>query len=258
MTNIHPTAIVSSKVKLGNNLIVGPFAIIYDDVEIGDDCEIGPNAVIYNYARIGNNVKIFQGASVSNLPQDLKFDKGKTILSIDDNTTVREFVTLHRGTHATEITKIGKNCLLMAYSHIAHDCHIGDNCIIANGVQLAGHVEIEDSVIIGGLSGVHQFSKIGKHAMVGGGSMANMDIPPFIMTSGYPARYMGLNIVGLKRRGFKHEEIEAIKETYRLYYSTGINPAEAKEIIAEKFGEEPNVKSILEFMRNSKRGIIRK
>ncbi|MBI5729550.1 MAG: acyl-ACP--UDP-N-acetylglucosamine O-acyltransferase [Ignavibacteriales bacterium] len=258
MTNIHPAAIVSSKAKLGNNIIVGPFAIIHDDVEIGNDCEIGPNAVIYDYARIGNNVKIFQGASVSNLPQDLKFDKGKTILSIDDNTTVREFVTLHRGTHATGITRIGKNCLLMAYAHIAHDCHIGDNCIIANGVQLAGHVEIEETVIIGGLSAVHQFCKIGKHAMVGGGSMANMDIPPFIMTSGYPARYMGLNIIGLKRRGFKQEEIDTIKETYRLYYSTGINPTEAKEKIAAKFGEEPNVKSILEFMEKSTRGIIRK
>ena len=258
MTNIHPTAIVSSKVKFGNNIIVEPFAIIHDDIEIGDDCEIGPNAVIYDYARIGNNVKIFQGASVSNLPQDLKFDKGKTLLSIDDNTTVREFVTLHRGTYATGITKIGKNCLLMAYTHVAHDCHIGDNCILANGVQLAGHIEIEESVIIGGLSAVHQFSKIGKHAMVGGGSMINMDVPPFIMTSGYPARYMGLNIVGLRRRGFKPEEIEAIKETYRLYYSTGINPTEAKEKIAEKFGEETNVKSILEFMEKSTRGIIRK
>ncbi len=258
MTNIHSTAIVSSKAELGNNVIVGPFAIIHDDVEIGNDCEIGPNAVIYDYARIGNNVKIFQGASVSNLPQDLKFDKGKTILSIDDNTTVREFVTLHRGTLSTGITKIGKNCLLMAYAHVAHDCHIGDNCIIANGVQLAGHVEIEATVIIGGLSAVHQFTKIGKHAMVSGGSMVNTDVPPFIMTSGYPARFMGLNIIGLKRRGFKQEEIDAIKETYRLYYLTGINPKEAKERIVEKFGEEPNVKSILEFMEKSTRGLIRK
>ncbi len=258
MSNIHPTAIVSPKAKLGNDVTVGPFAIIHDDVEIGDECEIGPHAVIYDFARIGNRVKIFQGASIANLPQDLKFDKGKTLLKIGDDTTVREFATLHRGTHATGETRIGKNCLLMAYSHVAHDCHIGDNCIIANGVQIAGHVEIEDTVIIGGLAAVHQFGKIGKHCMVGGGSMANMDIPPFVMTSGYPARFMGLNIIGLKRRGFSAEDIEAIKESYRIFYSTGINPADAKEKIKEKFGANAQVKSILEFMDKSSRGLIRK
>lgn len=258
MSNIHPTAIVSPKAKLANDIIVGPFAIINDDVEIDEGCEIGPNAVIYDFARIGKRVKIFQGASVSNLPQDLKFDKGKTLLKIGDDTTVREFATLHRGTHATGETRIGKNCLLMAYSHVAHDCHIGDNCIIANGVQLAGHVEIEDTVIIGGLAAVHQFSKIGKHAMVGGGSMANMDVPPFIMTSGYPARFMGLNIVGLRRRGFSNEEIDAIKETYRIFYNSGMNPIAAKEKIVEKFGTQQHVKSILEFMEKSTRGLVRK
>lgn len=258
MRNIHTSAIVSSKAKIADDVIVGPFAIIHDDVEIDEGCEIGPHAVIYDFARIGKRVKIFQGASVSNLPQDLKFDKEKTLLKIDDDTTVREFVTLHRGTHATGETRIGKNCLLMAYVHLAHDCHVGDNCIIANGVQVAGHVEIEDSVIIGGLSAVHQFGKIGKHAMVGGGSMANMDVPPFIMTSGYPARFMGLNIIGLRRRGFTNEEIDAIKETYRLFYNSGMNSADAKEKIKEKFEEQPHVKSILEFMDKSTRGLVRK
>lgn len=258
MSRIHPTAIVSPKAKLGNDVEIGPFAIIHDDVEIDDGCEIGPYVGVYNFARIGKRIKIFQGASVANLPQDLKFDKGKTFLTIGDDTTIREFATLHRGTHATGETRIGKNCLIMAYAHVAHDCHIGDNCIIANGVQLAGHVEIEETVIIGGLSAVHQFTKIGRHAMVGGGSMVNTDVPPFIMTSGYPARYMGLNIVGLKRRGFTKEEIEAIKESYRLYYSYGMNPPEAKIKIAEKFGDQQHVKSILEFMEKSTRGIIRK
>lgn len=258
MSNIHPAAIVSPKAKIADDVIVGPFAIIYDDVEIDEGCEIGPNVVIYDYARIGKRVKIFQGASISNLPQDLKFDKGKTLLKIGDDTTIREFATLHRGTHATGETRIGKNCLLMAYVHLAHDCHVGDNCIIANGVQVAGHVEIEDTVIIGGLAAVHQFGKIGKHAMVGGGSMANMDVPPFIMTSGYPARFMGLNIVGLRRRGFTKEEIDAIKETYRLYYNSGMNPLVAKEKIVEKFGEQPHIKSIIEFMDKSSRGLVRK
>ena len=258
MNNIHSTAIVSSKAKLGNNIKVGPFAIIHDEVEIGDDCEIGPSAVIYNFARIGNRVKIFQSASIANLPQDLKFDEGKTLLKIGDDTTVREFAALHRGTHATGETRFGKYCLLMAYSHVAHDCHIGDNCILSNGVQLAGHVEIEDYVIIGGLAAVHQFGKIGKHCMIGGGSMANTDIPPFIMTSGFPARYMGLNIIGLRRRGFSNDDIEAIKETYRLYYLSGLSSAEAKTKIANQFPNHPHVKSILEFMEKSTRGIIRK
>ena len=258
MSNIHPTAIVSSKAKIADDIIVGPFAIIHDDVEIAEGCEIGPNAVVYDYARIGKRVKIFQGASVSNLPQDLKFDKEKTLLKIDDDTTIREFATLHRGTHATGETRIGKNCLIMAYAHLAHDCHVGDNCIIANGVQVAGHVEIEDYVIIGGLAAIHQFGKIGKHAMVGGGSMANMDVPPFIMTSGYPARFMGLNVVGLRRRGFTNADIDAIKEAYRIYYNSGMNPPEAKEKIKEKFSEQQHVKSILDFIERSTRGLVRK
>ncbi len=258
MSNIHPTAVVSSKAKIADDIVVGPFAIIHDDVEIGEGCEVGPHAVVYDFARIGKRVKIYQGASVSNLPQDLKFDREKTLLKIDDDTTVREFATLHRGTHATGETRIGKNCLIMAYAHLAHDCHVGNNCIIANGVQVAGHVEIEDSVIIGGLAAVHQFGKIGKHAMVGGGSMANMDIPPFIMTSGYPARFMGLNVIGLRRRGFTNEDIDAIKETYRIYYNSGMNPSDAKEKIKEKFSEQLHVKSILEFMDKSARGLVRK
>jgi UDP-N-acetylglucosamine acyltransferase len=258
MNIIYPAAIVSPKAKLGDNIKVGPFAIIHDDVEIDNDCEIGPHAVIYDYARIGKRVKIFQGASVSNLPQDLKFDMGKTLLKIGDDTTVREFAALHRGTHATGETRIGKNCLLMAYSHVAHDCHIGDNCIFSNGVQLAGHVEIEDTVIIGGLAAVHQFTKIGKHCMVGGGSMVNTDVPPFLMTSGYPARFMGLNVIGLRRRGFTNEEIESIKETYRLYYNAGLTHDAAKEQISQKFASQKYCNDILEFMKKSERGIIRK
>jgi len=258
MNYFHPTAIVSPKAKIGNNVKVGPFVIIHDEVEIDDDCEIDSHSVIYDYARIGKRVKIFQSASIANLPQDLKFDKGKTLLTIGDDTTIREFVTLHRGTHATGETRIGKNCLVMAYAHVAHDCHIGNNCILANGTQLAGHVEIEDFVILGGLSAVHQFCKIGKHSMLSGGAMVNSDVPPFILIFGYPGRYMGLNIIGLRRRGFTDEEIEAIKESYRLFYLAGLTPAAAKEKISEKFSDQPHVKSILEFMEKSTRGLVRK
>lgn len=258
MNLIHPTAIVSANAKLGNNIEIGPFAIIQDDVEIGDDCKIGPNAGIYDGARIGNRVKIFQGASVSNLPQDLKYANEKTFLYIGDDTVVREFATLHKGTTATEKTTIGKNCLLMAYSHIAHDCHVGDKVIISNGVQVAGHVHIEDNVIIGGLSAIHQFGKIGQHAMVGGGSMANADVPPYCMTSGYPARFMGLNNVGLKRRGFSNENISDLKEAYKIFYLSGLNHTAALEKLNEKFSTNPLVKNIIDFISTSERGIVRK
>lgn len=258
MSNIHPTAIVSSKAKIGDNVEIGPYAVIHDDVEIGDGSSIGAGAGIYNGARIGTNVKIFQNASIANLPQDLKFDGGITYLYVGDNTVIREFAALHRGTHATGKTSIGKNCLIMAYSHVAHDCVVGDNCILSNGTQVAGHVEIEDTVIVGGLSAIHQFCKIGKHCMVGGGSMINADVPPFLMISGYPARYMGLNIVGLRRRNFSTESLEAIKESYRIFYQSGLTPAAAKKEIAEKYQNDSNVKDILEFMGKSERGIIRK
>ncbi len=258
MSNFHPTAIVSHKAKIGSNVEIGPYAIIHDDVEIGDGTTIGAGTGIYNGARIGSNVKIFQNASIANLPQDLKFDGGKTYLYVGDNSVIREFVALHRGTYATGKTSIGKNCLIMAYAHVAHDCHLGDDCILSNGVQIAGHVEIEDTVIIGGLSAIHQFSKIGKHCMIGGGSMVNTDVPPFILTSGYPARYMGLNIVGLRRRNFSNEAIEAIKESYRIYYQSGLTPAIARVKISEKYPDNSSVKEILTFMEKSTRGIIRK
>jgi len=258
MAKIHPTAIVSPKAEIGNNVEIGPFVTVEDNVEISDGTVIGPGAGIYNGARIGKNVKIFQNASVSNMPQDLKFDGGITYLHIGDNSVIREFTALHRGTHATGHTRIGANCLLMAYTHIAHDCQIGDNCILSNGVQLAGHVEIEDTVIIGGLVGMHQFTKIGKHCMIGGGSMVNTDVPPYITTSGYPARYMGLNIIGLRRRGFSDEDIEMIKETYRIYYLSGVNTSEAKEKIAAAYSGQPLINGILSFMEKSTRGIIRK
>ena len=258
MRNIHPTAIVNPGAKLGDNLLVGAYAIIEADVEIGNDCTIGHHAVIYSGARIGNRVKIFQGASVANLPQDLKFSGEPTNFFIGDDTVIREFSTLHRGTLETRKSEVGKNCLLMAYSHVAHDCSVGDNCIIANSVQIGGHVHIEDWVIIGGSTPVHQFSLIGEHSMIGGGIRIVQDVPPFILASNLPAEYGGLNVVGLRRRGFKNEDILLLKEVYGLIYSKSYNVSQAIKIIEEKFGENIYAQKVLKFLSRSKRGIIGK
>jgi len=258
MNNIHSTAIVSSNAKIGANISVGPYAIIEDDVETGDDCSIGPHAVLYSGARLGNRVKILQAASVANLPQDLKFKNEKTLFIIGDDTIVREFATLHRGTMETGKSQVGKNCLLMAYSHIPHDCSVGDNCIIANAVQIGGHAHIEDYVIIGGLTAVHQFCLIGQHAMVGGGLRIPQDVPPFILTADDPARYVGINVIGLKRRGFSNDDIEILKKTYGYLYSKSLNISQARKKIEAKFADNKHVKSVLSFLDKSKRGIIGK
>ena len=258
MNKIHPTSIVSPIAKIGDEVEIGPFSIINDDVEIGDNTIIGPHVNIYDGARIGKRVKIFQGASISNKPQDLKFADEKTYLHIGDDTVVREFATLHRGTIATGHTTIGKNCLLMAYTHVAHDCSLGNNIILANSVQLGGHVEIDDWSILGGGCAIHQFVKIGSHIIASGGTMASADIPPYVMVTGTPARFVGLNSIGLKRRGFTSDDISAIKDAYHLFYNSGLNMTDAREKIAKKYPDHPVVKNILQFMNDSTRTIIRK
>lgn len=258
MKNIHPTAIVNPDAKLGGNLSVGPYAIIEGDVEIGNDCVIGPHAVIYSGARIGNRVKISQGASIANLPQDLKFSGEPTLFIIGDDTVVREFATLHRGTKETGKSQIGKNCLLMAYSHVPHDCEVGDNCIIANAVQIGGHSHIEDWVIIGGLAGLHQFSRVGEHSMIAGAAKITQDVPPYILAVNNPAEFGGLNIVGLRRRGFKPEDIQILKDVYGLIYNKSFNVSQAAKIIEEKFGNNIYAQKVLNFISRSKRGIVGK
>jgi UDP-N-acetylglucosamine acyltransferase len=258
MTKIHPTAIVSEKAVIGSDVKVGPYAVIEDDVEIGNECSIGPHACIYNGARIGNNVKIFQSASVSNVCQDLKYAGEEAYFYIGDNTTIREFVTLHKGTAETGMSRVGSNCLIMAYAHVAHDCEVGDNCILANAVQMAGHVEIEDNVIIGGLSAIHQFCKIGKHTMIGGGSKVRYDVPPFIMTSGEPMKYTGLNLVGLRRRGFSNDDLKILKDAYAVLFSNDLNFTQAKEKLASEFENERLVKEILEFLNKCNRTLIKR
>lgn len=258
MREIHSTAIVDPKAELGEDVKVGPFAIIHENTIIGDGTSIGPHAVIYPGARIGKNVKIHQSSSVAHIPQDLKFANEPTELFLGDNCTIHEFTTLHRGTKETGKTVIGKNVLMMAYSHVAHDCRVGDNCILANGVQLAGHVTIEDWVIIGGLTPVHQFSIVGKHAMVGGGFRVTQDVPPFIIAAGYPLKFNGVNLIGLRRRGFTADQIDKIKDAYRLLYNSGLNVKQAKDEIAKELANEPAVADILTFLDAASRGIIGK
>ncbi len=254
MTEIHPTAIVSPKAKIGDNVKIDPYVIIHDDVEIGNDCKIGPHTVIYDGARIGNRVKFAQSVSVSNRPQDLKFKDEKTYFLIGDNTDIREFVTLHRASIDGASSIVGKNCLLMAYVHIAHDCIIGDNVVIANAAQLGGHVVIEDWVVVGGLSPIHQFVKVGQHSMIGGGFKATQDIPPYVKAASHPIRYSGINSVGLRRRGFSNEEIFNIKKAYQLLYKSKLNISQAKAKVAVEFAGNPHVEKILEFFNKSTRG----
>jgi len=258
MSHIHLTAIVSGQAKIGDNIIVGPYAIIEDDVEIGNDCEIGPHAVIYNGARLGDRVKIKQAAAVSNVSQDLKYAGEEAFFYIGDDTVIREYVTLHKGTAETGFSKVGKNCLLMAYSHVAHDVVIGDNCIIANSVQVAGHVNIEDYVIIGGSTPVHQFCNVGQHSMIGGGFRIVKDVPPYVMGGSEPLRFSGLNLIGLRRRGFSNEDIMTLKKAYHILYNSGMNFSDALKKMSADLGENPYVQNVINFVKNSSRGIFGK
>jgi UDP-N-acetylglucosamine acyltransferase len=258
MNTIHPTAIVSGKAKLGDNIIISPYAIVHDDVEIGDNCQVGPYAVIYDGARIGNNVIIHQSASVSNVPQDLSFEGEETLFYIGDNTTIREFVTLHKGTKSSGFSRVGSNCLIMAYSHVAHDCILGNNIILSNAVQIAGHVTIDDYAIVGGSTVIHQFCKVGKHTMTGGGFRIVQDLPPFILAAEEPLQYKNLNIVGLRRRGFSNEDIMALKKAYGYIYSKALNVTQAKEKIIAELGDNKYVQEVLTFIEGSKRGLVGK
>ncbi|HEX7016391.1 MAG TPA: acyl-ACP--UDP-N-acetylglucosamine O-acyltransferase [Cyclobacteriaceae bacterium] len=251
LANIHPDA------KIGKNVTIEAFATIQADVVISDDCWIGPNAVIWNGARLGKGVRVYPGASVSSIPQDLKFAGEKTETYIGDNTVIREYVTVSCGTSDKYKTVIGKNCLLMAYVHVAHDCIIGDNCILVNAVQLAGHVEVDDWAIIGGASALHQFVKIGAHVMISGGSLVRKDVPPYVKAAREPLAYAGVNTVGLRRRGFTSEKISEIQEIYRYIFMKGLNNSKALEELERKMPETEERDSIINFIRNSERGIMK-
>lgn len=249
---------INEGAKIAANVHVDHFTTIHEDVEIGENTWIGSNVTIYPGARIGKNCKIFPGAVISATPQDLKFDGEYTTVEIGDNCTIRECVTINRGTTDKQKTVIGKNCLIMAYCHVAHDCILGDNVILANSVQLAGHVELGEHAFIGGTSAVHQFVKIGEHVMIGGGSLVRKDVPPFITAAREPLSYIGLNTLGLRRRGFTNERIQTIQEIYRQLFLSGKNVTEAIAVVKEKVADGDDRKKILDFFLNSKRGIIKK
>ncbi|MCX6276192.1 MAG: acyl-ACP--UDP-N-acetylglucosamine O-acyltransferase [Bacteroidetes bacterium] len=250
-THIHPDA------KIGNNVTIDPFTVIHNDVEIGDGTWIGSSVTIFQGARIGKNCRIFPGAVISAVPQDLKFGGEITTAEIGDNTTIREFVTINKGTKANGKTVVGSNNLLMAYVHVAHDCIIGNNCILANGATLAGHIVIDDFAIIGGLSAIHQFVHIGSHVMISGGSLIKKDVPPYIKAAREPLAYMGLNSVGLRRRGFNNEKIAEIQNIYRIVFQQGNNRSQALQVIENELSVSAERDSIISFMKGSTRGLLR-
>jgi UDP-N-acetylglucosamine acyltransferase len=248
---IHPSA------RLGNDVTVEPFAYIAGDVEIGDGSWVGPNSTILDGARIGKKCRIFPSSVISGIPQDLKFRGEETTAEIGDNTTIRECVTVNRGTAAVGKTIVGSGCLLMAYSHIGHDCAIGNNCIIGNSSGLAGEVNVDDWAILSGATLVHQFTHIGGHVMIGGGAKVRTDVPPYIKADRDPLSYLGLNTVGLTRRGFEKERIDEIHNIYRVIYQSSMNTTQALDHIEKEFKPSTDRDYILSFIRKSERGIIR-
>ena len=248
---VHPDA------KIGKGVVISPFSYIDKDVVIGDGTWIGPNVTIFSGARIGKKCKIFPGAVISGIPQDLKFKGEQTTAEIGDNTTIREYVTVNRGTSYANTTKVGKNCLLMAYVHVAHDCILGDHVILANNVNLAGHVFIEDWAILEGLVAVQQFIKIGMHSFVAGGSLVRKNVPPYVKAAREPLSYAGVNSVGLRRRNFTNEQINNITEIYRILFVKGYSTSHAIELIEDSLQESPEKRNVLNFIKSADPGIMR-
>jgi UDP-N-acetylglucosamine acyltransferase len=253
----QPLAYVHPGAKIAKNVVIEPFTTIHNNVVIGEGTWIGSSVTIMEGARIGKNCNIFPGAVISGIPQDLKFDDEVTTAEIGDNTTIREFVTINRGTVDRMKTVIGKNCLLMAYSHVAHDCIVGDHCIFSNNTTLAGHITVGDYVILAGMTAVHQFCQIGNHAFVTGGSLVRKDVPPYVKAGREPLSYVGINSIGLRRRGFSSEKIQEIQKIYRILYQQNYNNSQASEIIEAEMEATPERDEILQFIRNSQRGIMK-
>ncbi len=251
LSYIHPEA------KIADNVVIEPFVCIHKNVEIAEGTWVGSHVTIMEGARIGKNCKIFPGSVISGIPQDLKFAGENTTVEIGDNTVIREYVTISRGTIDRSKTVIGKNCLLMAYVHVAHDCILGDNCILVNAVQVAGHVKIDDWAIIGGSTSIHQFVKIGSHVMVAGGSLVRKDVPPFTKAAREPLSYSGINSIGLRRRGYSNEKINEIQEIYRHVYLKGLNNSKAVDVLELEMPPSKERDEIINFIRTSDRGIMK-
>lgn len=253
--NIHATAVINNGAQLEEDVQVGPYSVIGENVKIGKGVRIGSFCVIDGDTVIGDGCKIFTGAVVGSIPQDLKYSGASTSLVVGRNNIIREYVTINLSTDIERKTEVGNNNLIMAYSHIAHDCKVGNNCIIANCGTLAGHVVLEDGVVIGGLVAVHQFVRLGAMSIVGGCSKVVTDIPPYSTCDGHPAKFFGLNIVGLKRAGFSHEVVSDLKKAYGIYFSSGLNRKNALEEIKKQLPASDQVNHLIDFISNSKRGI---
>ena len=253
----QPLAYVHPEAKIADNVVIEPFVSIDKNVEIGEGTWIGSNVTIMEGARIGKNCKIFPGAVISAIPQDLKFKGEKTTAEIGDNTTIRECVTVNRGTISKGKTVVGKNCLLMAYVHVAHDCFLGNNVILGNVSTLAGEIIVDDWAILSGIVAVHQFVHIGAHVMISGGSLVRKDVPPFVKAAREPLSFVGVNSIGLRRRGFNNEKINEIQEIYRILYLQGNNNTQALEFIEAEMPASKERDEIILFLKNSKRGIMR-
>ena len=253
----QPLAYVHPGAKIAKNVVIEPFTTINNNVVIGEGTWIGSNVTIMEGARIGKNCSIFPGAVISAVPQDKKFDEEDTIVEIGDNTTIRECVTINRGTVDRMKTVIGKNCWIMAYCHIAHDCIIGDNCIFSNNSTLAGHINVGNDVVLAGMAAIQQFCSIGNHAFVTGGSLVRKDVPPFVKAGREPLSYVGINSIGLRRRGFSTEKIREIQQIYRILFQKNYNNSQAVTIIEAEMEATPERDEVLEFIKNSQRGIMK-
>jgi len=254
---IHPSAIVSPKAKLADNVSVGPYSIINDNVSIGADTKIGAHCVIEGNTTIGKNCEIFTGAVVGSRPQDLKFKGEKVFLEIGNNNIIREYCTLNPGTSEGAKTIVGNDNLLMAYSHVAHDCRVGNGCVLANNSTLAGHVSIEDKAVVGGIVAIHQFVRIGMLAIIGGCSKVVQDIPPFSTCDGHPARIYGLNLIGLRRKGICHDSIKKIDQAFKLIFNSGLSVKHALERVEKEIEKTEEIKYLVNFVKSSERGLTR-
>jgi len=254
--NIHPTAVIHPGAEIADGVVIGPHAVVEDDVVIGEGAEIGSGAHIAHGSRLGKDVKVFPYAVVGTIPQDLKFGGEETLLEIGDRTVIREFATLNRGTKASGRTVVGSDCLLMAYTHVAHDCVVGDHCILANAATLAGHVTVEEWVIVGGLVPIHQFVRIGCHAMVGGGWRVPKDVPPYVVAAGNPLKPVNINIIGLKRRGFDDETVSSLKRAFRALFRSKADMKHSLESLESSGDVCPEVERLIRFIRDSERGVI--
>lgn len=253
---VHPTAIVSSRASLGEGVEVGPFAIIGDGCELGDGCVIAARATLERDVKLERGVKVGIGSVLGGAPQDLKYAGEHTTVEIGEGTVIREFATINRGTSQSFKTSVGRQCLLMSYVHLAHDCHVGNGVILGNSVQLAGHVTIDDRATLSGLSGVHQFVRIGRNAFIGGCSRVSKDIPPFLKAVGNPVRLYGLNSIGLQRNGFPEEVIRELKRAYRLFFRSDFNVSQAMERAATDLEMYPEVEELMRFVEGSGRGVV--